>query len=48
VIVVPFDGAALDRDAKFCAAFEEILEAAGIQTVTLPPRSPNVNAQLER
>jgi len=37
-----------DRDAKFCAAFEGILEAAGIQVVTLPPRSPNLNAHLER
>jgi len=37
-----------DRDAKFCAAFDGILEAAGIQVVTLPPRSPNLNAHLER
>jgi putative transposase len=37
-----------DRDAKFCAAFDGILEAAGIQAVTLPPRSPNLNAHLER
>jgi putative transposase len=37
-----------DRDAKFCAAFDAILEAAGIQAVTLPPRSPNLNAHLER
>lgn len=37
-----------DRDAKFCAAFDGILEAVGIQAVTLPPRSPNLNAHLER
>jgi len=37
-----------DRDAKFCAAFDAILEAVGIQAVTLPPRSPNLNAHLER
>jgi len=37
-----------DRDAKFCAAFDGILEAAGIQPLTLPPRSPNLNAHLER
>ena len=37
-----------DRDARFCAAFDGILEAAGIQAVTLPPRSPNLNAHLER
>ena len=37
-----------DRDAKFCAAFTEILEAVGIKGVKLPPRSPNLNANLER
>ena len=37
-----------DRDAKFCAAFDGILEAAGIQALTLPPRSPNLNAHPER
>jgi transposase InsO family protein len=37
-----------DRDAKFGAAFDAILEAVGIQAVTLPPRSPNLNAHLER
>jgi hypothetical protein len=30
-----------DRDAKFCAAFDGILESVGVQAVTLPPRSPN-------
>ena len=37
-----------DRDAKFCAAFAGILKAVGIQTVKLPPHSPNLNAHLER
>jgi transposase InsO family protein len=37
-----------DRDAKFCAAFDGILEAVGIKAVKLPPRSPNLNANLER
>ncbi len=37
-----------DRDAKFCAAFNGVLEAVGIKAVTLPARSPNLNAHLER
>jgi transposase InsO family protein len=37
-----------DRDAKFCAAFDGILEAVGIKAVKLPPRSPNLNSNLER
>jgi putative transposase len=37
-----------DRDTKFCAAFDGILEAVGIQAVKLPPQSPNLNAHLER
>jgi putative transposase len=37
-----------DRDAKFCAAFDGILESIGIQPVILPPRSPNLNAHCER
>jgi len=37
-----------DRDSKFRAAFDGILEAGGIQPLTLPPRSPNLNAHLER
>ena len=38
----------MDRDAKFSAAFRSILEAADIKSVRLPPRSPNLNAHLER
>jgi putative transposase len=37
-----------DRDGKFCAGFGEILEAAGLKVLKLPPRSPNLNAHLER
>ena len=37
-----------DRDAKFCPAFEGILEAVGIEPIKLPPQSPNLNAHLER
>jgi hypothetical protein len=36
------------RDAKFRAAFDGNREAAGIQVLTLPPWSPNLNAHLER
>jgi putative transposase len=38
----------MDRDAKFCAAFRAILNSAGVKAVRLPPRSPNLNAHLER
>ena len=37
-----------DRDARFCAGFAGILAAVGIKAVKLPPRSPNLNANLER
>ena len=37
-----------DRDAKFCAAFGDILRSVGIEPLVLPPRSPNLNAHLER
>jgi hypothetical protein len=35
-----------DRDGKFCAGFDAILESVGIKVVLLPPRSPNLNAHL--
>jgi len=38
----------LDRDAKFCAAFQQIIDDAGITRVPLPPRSPYLNAFAER
>src|SRR5215831_14096703 len=37
-----------DRDPLFTAEFLKILEAAGVQSVKLPPRSPNLNAHAER
>ncbi len=51
----PFDGfltdrkaVLMDRDAHFSAAFRAVLHEAGIQPVRLPPKSPNLNAHLER
>ena len=38
----------MDGDDKFSAAFRSILEQSGIESVRLPPRSPNVNSHLER
>jgi transposase InsO family protein len=37
-----------DRDTKFCAAFKQILDGAGVKRLPLPPRSPNLNAIAER
>src|SRR5215813_6620502 len=37
-----------DRDAKFCAAFQRLIDDAGVERVVLPPRSPNLNAYAER
>src|SRR5712664_3036175 len=37
-----------DRDTKFCAAFQQIIDHAGVERVVLPPRSPNLNAYAER
>ena len=38
----------MDRDTKFTDEFRSILEREGIQIALLPPRSPNLNANLER
>ena len=38
----------MDHDAKFCEAFRDIVDNAGVKPVRLPPRSPNLNAHLER
>lgn len=38
----------LDRDGKFCPAFKGILKDEGVNLVLLPPKSPNLNAHLER
>jgi putative transposase len=37
-----------DRDTKFCAAFQQLIDEAGVKRVPLPPRSPNLNAYAER
>jgi transposase InsO family protein len=37
-----------DRDTKFCAAFKQTLDHAGVTRVPLPPRSPHLNAYAER
>ncbi len=37
-----------DRDPLFTADFAETLGTIGVQSVTLPPRSPNLNAHAER
>ena len=38
----------MDRDAKFCESFRSILEQAKVKPMLLPPRSPNLNAFIER
>lgn len=38
----------MDRDTKFCESFRQFLSDEGIKSVRLPPRSPNLNAHLER
>ena len=38
----------LDRDGKYSEGFHQLLADAGTQPVRLPPRSPNLNAHLER
>jgi putative transposase len=38
----------MDRDSKFSEAFRTTLFNAGVKSVRLPPRSPNLNAYLER
>ena len=38
----------MDRDKKFTAAFRTILEDEDVESVRLPPRSPNLNPHLER
>jgi transposase InsO family protein len=51
----PFDGFLLgkryvlmDRDGKFCPAFRNILKDEGAEPLLLPPRSPDLNAYIER
>ena len=37
-----------DRDSKFCRTFRNLIESAGVKSVRLPPRSPDLNAHAER
>jgi transposase InsO family protein len=37
-----------DRDPLFTAEFQDMLSEVGIESVKLPPRSPNLNAYAER
>jgi transposase InsO family protein len=37
-----------DRDTKFTHAFDALLKDSGVESVILPPRSPNLNAHCER
>ncbi len=37
-----------DRDGKYCPAFQQLIDAAGVKRVPLPPHSPNLNAYAER
>ena len=51
----PFDGflrdkghLLIDRDSNFSSAFRTTLKNAGVESVRLPARSPDLNAQIER
>jgi transposase InsO family protein len=37
-----------DRDGKYCPAFRQLIDAAGVKRLPLPPQSPNLNAFAER
>ncbi len=37
-----------DRDGKYCPVFQQLIDAAGVKRVPLPPRSPHLNAYAER
>src|SRR4029077_9822068 len=37
-----------DRDKEFCASFRSVLAAAGVKSIMLPAKSPNLNAYAER
>jgi transposase InsO family protein len=37
-----------DRDGKYGPAFRQLIDAAGVTRVPLPPRSPNLNVYAER
>ena len=37
-----------DRDGIFCEAFDDVIESGDVRVLTLPPKSPNLNAFAER
>jgi len=37
-----------DRDGKFCPAFQQTIDMAGLTRMVLPPKSPDLNAYAER
>src|SRR5262249_1154807 len=37
-----------DRDPRYTAEFLTMLQGVGVESVTLPPRSPNLNAYARR
>ena len=37
-----------DRDTKYTVGFDQILEAAGVEAIRLPPKSPDLNVYAER
>ena len=37
-----------DRDSKYCEHFDGLLRSVNIESVKLPPRSPNLNPYAER
>jgi putative transposase len=38
----------MDRDTKYSAAFRSMLKGADVEALRLPPKSPNLNAHIER
>ena len=38
----------MDRDSKFSDSFRDFLHNEGVESLCLPPRSPNLNSHLER